>query len=614
MLAPATIAVALGALGALANAALAGLDDQSQIPLGHDQTSISTDEESSSKRPNIVFILTDDQDAHLQSLDYMPLLKKHLLDQGTMYKRHYCTTAICCPARVTLWTGRAAHNTNVTDVNPPHGGYPKFLSQGLNEKYLPVWLQNEGYNTYYAGKLFNAHTTDNYNTPHAAGWNGSDFLLDPFTYSYLNSTYQRNQDPPVSYEGSYTTDVLAGKALGFLDEAASSSAPFFLGIAPVAPHCNVWENTTHGSSAVRVSGALTDLVFTPPIPAKRHEELFKDVKVPRTDNFNPDKPSGANWMLKLSELDEQKVDLYDHFYRSRLRALQSVDELVESVVIRLEELGIADNTYIFYTSDNGYHIGQHRLPPGKTCGIEEDINVPLIVRGPNVPRQHVTEIVTTHTDLAPTILDIASGRVPTNAHFDGAPIPLTQDTIVEATTSRHEHVNVEFWGIAVDEGKQNVDFDNIFSNNTYKALRIVSDTWNLYYSVWCTNEHELYDLKIDPGQLNNLLSPSKTFEEPHMLYGYTIGKLVARLDSLLLVLKSCKEKTCLRPWESLHPGGDVSSLNEALSAEFDEFYLSQEAKVSFSRCELGHILDAEGPQFENVDLTRRHGLSWSAWV
>lgn len=121
MLVPATVAVALGALGALANAALVGLDDQSQVPLGHDQTSIGTDGENSAKRPNIVFILTDDQDAHLQSLDYMPLLKKHLLDQGTLYKRHYCTTAICCPARVTLWTGRAAHNTNVTDVNPPHG-------------------------------------------------------------------------------------------------------------------------------------------------------------------------------------------------------------------------------------------------------------------------------------------------------------------------------------------------------------------------------------------------------------------------------------------------------------------------------------------------------------
>lgn len=72
-------------------------------------------------KPNVVFILTDDQDLHLDSLSYMPYLKQHLLDQGTFFRRHYCTIALCCPSRVSLWTGRAAHNTNVTDVNPPYG-------------------------------------------------------------------------------------------------------------------------------------------------------------------------------------------------------------------------------------------------------------------------------------------------------------------------------------------------------------------------------------------------------------------------------------------------------------------------------------------------------------
>ena len=72
-------------------------------------------------KPNIIVILTDDQDLHMDSIDYMPLLKKHIIGHGTFYKRHYCSTAICCPSRVTLWTGRNAHNTNVTDVFPPYG-------------------------------------------------------------------------------------------------------------------------------------------------------------------------------------------------------------------------------------------------------------------------------------------------------------------------------------------------------------------------------------------------------------------------------------------------------------------------------------------------------------
>lgn len=597
-------------------------DEDSQIPLSfpdnvQQQQPLASIGNSggSGNRPNIVFILTDDQDLHMQSLDYMPLVKKHLIDQGTFFKRHFCTIAICCPSRVSLWTGRAAHNTNVTDVNPPYGGYPKFLSQGFNEAYLPVWLQEEGYSTYYTGKMFNSHTIWNYNSPHLAGWNGSDFLLDPFTYSYLRSVYQRNKEEPVSYEGQHSVDVLTEKALGLLDEGASSGQPFFLGLAPVAPHSNV--DPTVLGSGYDVGPDTVAPKFTAPIPADRHKHLFEDVKVPRTENFNPDEPSGANWILNLPKRSQEVVDYDDHFYRSRLQALQGVDELVDRVVARLEELEILDNTYIIYTSDNGFHIGQHRLSPGKECGFEEDINVPLIVRGPKVPKGRVADIVTTHTDLAPTILDLIGGKIPEAAHFDGDAIPLTSHGIDEAAESRHEHVNVEFWGLALAEGKIFPGHESRWGNNTYKALRIVSEKWNLYYSVWCTNEHELYDLKTDPGQLNNLLAPqakSLGASRSLLLNGHPLDKVAARLDSLLFVLKSCKEQTCIRPWHSLHPAGNVNSLDDALSPRFDDFYAEEQVKIEFNRCEFGYILDAEGPQFDTDGLVYRHGLPWSEWT
>lgn len=152
------------------------------------------------------------------------------------------------------------------------------MNQGLNEKYLPVWLQNAGISTYYTGKLFNAHDVNNYNSPYPAGFTGSDFLLDPYTYSYLNSTWQRNQEKPVSYEGRYTTDITAQKATGFLVEAIAAKNPFFLVVAPVAPHSNI-------DTAV---GTADGMKVTPPIPAERHKDLFKDVKIPRTDHFNPE--------------------------------------------------------------------------------------------------------------------------------------------------------------------------------------------------------------------------------------------------------------------------------------------------------------------------------------
>lgn len=103
--------------------ALTGFAGASQAFNGHDTQKPlgAAARPGSESRPNVVFILTDDQDLHMDSLDYMPLLKKHLIDQGTQYNNHYTTTAICCPARVSLWTGKAAHNTNVTDLQPPYG-------------------------------------------------------------------------------------------------------------------------------------------------------------------------------------------------------------------------------------------------------------------------------------------------------------------------------------------------------------------------------------------------------------------------------------------------------------------------------------------------------------
>jgi hypothetical protein len=113
-------------------------------------------------------------------------------------------------------------------------------------------------------------------------------LLDPFTYNYMNSTYQRNTDSPRSYEGHYTTDVLAEKAYGLLDEAvnAANKQPFFLVVAPIAPHANI-----------KMNGSILDdnplFEFSAPISAERHQHLFEDEKVPRTPNFNPDHVSSS---------------------------------------------------------------------------------------------------------------------------------------------------------------------------------------------------------------------------------------------------------------------------------------------------------------------------------
>ncbi|KAM3419737.1 Arylsulfatase [Cercospora zeina] len=542
-----------------------------------------------SSRPNIVMVLTDDQD-NWASLDYMPLLQRHSTDHGTKFANHYCTVSICCPSRVDLWTGQAAHNTNVTNVSPPYGGYPKFVENGLNDKWLPVWLQAQGYNTYYTGKLFNSHSVENYNDPFVKGFNGSDFLLDPYTYAYWNATMTRNNAAPISYEGQYSPDVVAEKTYGWLDEAVFHEQPFFIVAAPVAPHSN---------QDPKVPGVMSIPEYAP-----RHAHLFKNFTIPRTPNFNPASPSGVSWVKDLPQLNETVIEYHDEYQRSRLRALQSVDEMVKQLVERLDGYGLLEKTYVIFTTDNGYHISQHRLPPGKECAFETDIHIPFIVRGPGVPAGKIAEVVSSHTDLTPTIMKLAGADRP---DLDGTPMPLSQGAL--SAGSFGEHVNVEYWGKALPEGKYGKIGSEPFSpggppisarNNTYKALRLVADEYSLLYTVWCTGERELYDVRQDPGQTRNLLDAEGSAPSPdRLLLGRPLEDATARLDAVLLVLKSCKARSCHKPWESLHPDGGVRTLKDALDSRFDQFYIAQ-PKVSFSSCPLGHIISEEGPQTVNV--------------
>ena len=576
-------------------------EDQAQVETswqGRGNTSIP------GPRPNVVFVLTDDQDVHLNSLDFMPLVRRHLVDRGTSFKRHYVTTAVCCPSRVTLWTGKASHNTNITDVKPPYGGYPKFVDNGFNEDYLPVWLQQAGYSSYYVGKLFNGHSVDFYDRPYPAGFAGTDFLLDPYTYNYVNATFQRNREPPRSYEGQYSTDVLAEKAYGFLDDAVEASQvdgkPFFLTVAPIAPHSNIEK-----------IGGFAEASYGAPIPAARHARFFEDEAVPRSANWNPDRPSGANWLLELPRQNETNVQYNDDFHRNRLRSLQAVDELVDGLVTRLEAHGALENTYIVYSSDNGFHIGQHRLQPGKSCGYEEDIHVPMIMRGPGVSQGYSTDTVTTHTDLAPMFLELL-GLAP-RSDLDGRAFPVTQEEIeAEAAAARtvREHVAVEYWGFAGGEG---IHDRTLHENNTYKAIRLVGEGFNVYYSIWCNNEHELYDMARDPGQMANLLADSS--DASSSISGFPVSKVVSRLDALLLVLKSCGGETCREPWKQLHPAGHVRSLRDALAGAYDAFY-EEQVKVDFSFCWNGYWPEAEGAMFEEAgqEFYERDGLSWDAWT
>lgn len=164
-----------------------------------------------------------------------------------------------------------------------------------------------------------------------------------------------------------------------------------------------------------------------------------------------------------------------------------MDDLVESTVERLQQHGVLDNTFIIYTSDNGFHISQHRLTPGKRCPYEEDVNVPLVIRGPGVPKGKTIDFVTAHLDITPTIVNWTGATGP--GDFDGKAIPLDGSA---SSDEPWEHVQVEHWGLASD--KANISLAGRV--NTYKAARIIGPDYNLYYAVWCEGDHEVYDMTV----------------------------------------------------------------------------------------------------------------------
>ncbi|KAG0857018.1 hypothetical protein G6F16_004238 [Rhizopus arrhizus] len=512
---------------------------------------------SQAEKPNIVFIFTDDQDYQLNSLDYMPNVQKHLVEKGTTFRNHYATVSLCCPSRVSLLRGQYAHNTNITDVSPPYGGYNRFNSLKLGEDYLPIWLQKAGYHTNYIGKLMNQYSVNNYNHPIPKGFDYQDQLVDPYTYIYHTAVFSKDGQDPVYYPNQYQTDVIHAKAKAALKRLENATDPFFLWVAPMAPHAQF---TIHDNGSLSTG---------PAVPAARHAHLFQDVKIPRHPHFNPKRQSKtASFWKHLDRLSPEEVDGLDEAYRNRLRALQAVDEMVGSLMEELERQGRLENTFVVYSADNGYHLGQHRSFPGKTSNLEEDINVPLIVRGPGVPEGKKSDRVSAHHDLAPTFLALAGAPIP--RWVDGGVMPLTNALARHPQPVSKESFAVEYWTPHA--------LDEIFTRpqpvpgpNIYKTIRVIAEEYDYMYAVWCTGEHELYDLKTDPFEMNNLYASSDT-------------KLISRLDALLVVLKSCRAHTCRDPWRTLHPGdARVQTLKDALKDEYDGHY-AQLKPMRFEAC------------------------------
>lgn len=222
----------------------------------------------------------------------------------------------------------------------------------------------------------------------------------------------------------------------------------------------------------------------------------------------------------------------DALYRNRLRSLQAVDDLIGNLMSTLKTKGKLDNTYIFFTSDNGFHMGQHRLSEGKHTAYEEDIILPLIVRGPTIAKGATVKEITGNIDLAPTFAQLAGAETP--AFVDGRSLAPFLGADKKGLPSQwRQSFLIEGYENTPDTADES-PVDSSIAKPAFSAIRGV----NFTYVEYATGEKEYYDLTSDPYQLQNSVN---------MLNSDTAEKLSAKTNTL----KTCASDVCRKEETSL---------------------------------------------------------------
>lgn len=459
-------------------------------------------------KPNIVFVLTDDLAWNL--VQYMPHVQD-LQARGMTFSEYFVTDSLCCPSRSSIFSGRFPHDTGVFRNTGNDGGYQVFHDRGEERDTFATDLQAAGYRTAMMGKYLNGYQ------PSVAGgeagdvppgWNEWDVAGD----GYPEFNYALNENGHVTHHGKspedYLTDVLAAKATSFIDESATAGAPFMVEIATFAPHA-------------------------PYTPAPRHADAFPGLGAPRTPAFNTaDTVGNPPWLASRSPLTKGQIATIDNDFRKRAQAVQAVDDMIGRLEAELAAKGLADRTYIVFSSDNGYHMGEHRLMPGKMTAFDTDIRVPLVVAGPGVPAGRTAVQLAENIDLRPTFDDLGGVRAP--ATVDGHTlVPLLHGA---APGDWRSAVLVEHHGPV--NGPTDPDLPENGSGNppSYEAVR----TANAVYVEYADGEREYYDVAHDADELANTAGELSPAEQ-------------ARLHTTLAAMEACHDADSC--WKAQHLAG-----------------------------------------------------------
>jgi len=431
----------------------------------------TTGDAAAARPPNVVFVLTDDLSWNL--VQYLPQVRQ-LQAEGTTFGNYVVTDSLCCPSRSSIFTGRFPHDTGVYTNGGDDGGFGYFHGHGEESDTFATALQAKGYRTAMLGKYLNGYQpadhqggTEPYVPPGWSEWDVAGNGYPEFGYK-LNENHQ--VVPYGSAPADYLTDVLAGKGANFIADSARAHTPFMLELATFAPHA-------------------------PYTPAPRDAADFPGLTAPRGPAFDT-LPTGAPpWLAGRAPLTTAEKTAIDTAYRKRAQAVQAVSDLIANVRAAVTKAGVADDTYIVFSSDNGYHMGEYRLNPGKMTAFDTDVRVPLVVAGPGVPAGKENDAAVANIDLAPTFAQLGRASVPDTV--DGhSLLPLLQG----GSDAGWRTANlVEHHGPDTQADDPDLPAKGSGNPPSYEAVR----TGTYTYVEYVDGSREYYDLTKDPQELHN---------------------------------------------------------------------------------------------------------------
>jgi arylsulfatase A-like enzyme len=393
------------------------------------------------------------------------------------------SNSLCCPSRASIFTGEFPHNTGVLSNTAPSGGYPSFQAHGDQAHTFAVSLARAGYRTGFFGKYLNGYNpaTHPRNPPGWSQWGAVD------GHGYREYGYNMSVNGKIVHHGDqpsdYLTSVLDRMSQRFIRSSASGGTPFALEVATFSPH-------------------------SPYVAAPSDLDKYPNLRMPRTPAFDTHPANAPRWLADRPPLTSAQIKRGQSIFRKRVRCVQSVDRMLIHLQTALQDVHQLANTVFVFSSDNGFHIGEHGLTAGKLTAFETDVNVPLVVAGPGITAGSVSSASMENIDLAPTFDGLAGTPIPSSVDGHSA-VPLLHGRSVPWRTL----AAVEHYAVKQKPGDPDYQGPSAGRLPSYKALRSSSFT----YVEYARGQREYYDRTRDPYELDNMYRdvPRRTINDLH---------------------------------------------------------------------------------------------------